>query len=67
MGSSAYLGGWFPPGNQFGRNQAGKGICLVSWDHLRQAIILDSQYVDLLHRVGTGSGSWSEAKKAYER
>ena len=35
--------------------QAGKGIRVLSWDLLREAGVSNGQYVDLLHRVGTGS------------
>ena len=47
--------------------QASKGVRVVSWESLRQAGISDTQYVDLLHKVGSGSDDWTGVNSGYAK
>ena len=79
-GTSAYMGGGFPQAPEQDQKwsaeveeaviasyTAGKGVRVVSWDHLREAGIADPQYVDHLHKVGTGADDWSGSNAEYKK
>ena len=46
---------------------ASKGVRVVSWEVLREAGIADPQYVDLLHKVGSGCQDWTGENLPYQK